>query len=69
MPYVDRDALYQTLLDTQLLPELKTGPTAIMLSIHGELCRVSLTYDCDRIIAESDDFVYTYNYPCHLKGD
>ena len=69
MPCINRKDLWQTLLENQLLPELKNGPTAVMLSVNGAPCRVSLTYDHGLVIAESDSFTYTYPYQVDLKGD
>lgn len=69
MPCISREELYQFLIKNQLLSDLKNGPTAVILSVSGESCRVSLKLDQGLVIAESDSFAYTYEYPDHLKGD
>ena len=67
MSHITRDDLYRILLDSHLLPELKNGPTAVMLSHDGKPCSVSLEYSHGDVIARSDSFTYTYRYPDDRK--
>ena len=69
MPHINRNDLYQTITEAHLLPELKNGPTAVMLFHNGEQCLVSLEYSQGNIIAKGDSFTYIYKYPDNLKGE
>lgn len=58
---IEKEALYEILVQHDLLETLSDGPTCVMLSQNGQKIWVALERAEDKILARGESFQYEYS--------